>query len=279
MTTLQNEAAMKRLIPILCAAAIFGVSCGPRWGAVIVTTTPEGADVYDYEKFFSKSPATMIYGPSSSGKCVRAKVKAMKDGYSETFEMIDVCPRYRSEDRAVAKAKKLHLALQPKYYVTVQVESEPSGANIYGGDGKYWGRTPALLSMTRDSPTCFNYQAVAKMNGWEDTPGSWRICPKFRSREEASQSPERAMFMMKATPQTPVQAEIRVTSEPDGASVYADGQYWGTTPYVGRVSFASPTATISLRIEKAGWITKTEMLSPGIDRVHVVLQPSNAAPR
>ncbi len=270
---------MKKLIPVLCAVAVFGVSCGPRWGAVIVTTNPAGADVYDYDKYFSKSPATMLYGPSSDGKCVRAKIKAMKDEFSETFEMIDVCPRWGSEDKAIKHAKTLHLALQPKYYATISLDSEPSGALVYGRDGKYWGKAPAMLNITRDGAGCFEYEAIAKMTGWEDTPGTFRICPRYRSRAEAEQKPERAMFQMKSTPQTPVEAEIRVTSEPEGASVYADGKYWGTTPYVGRVKFASPTATISLRIEKAGWITKSEMLSPGVGRVHVVLQPSNAAPR
>jgi len=270
---------VNKLIPVLCAIALFGVSCGPRWAAVIVTTNPEGADVYDYNAFFSKSPATMLFGPADSGKCVRTKIRALKDEYSETFEMIDVCPRWGSQDKAIKHAKKMHLSLQPKYYVTINVESEPSGALIYGKDGKYWGKAPAMLNITREGDGCFEYEAVAKISGWEDTPGTFRICPRYRSRAEAEQKPERAMFMMKATPQTPIDAEIRVTSEPDGAAVYADGKYWGTTPYVGRVKFASATATISLRIEKAGWASKTEMLSPGVERVHVILQPSNPAPR
>jgi serine/threonine-protein kinase len=83
----------------------------------------------------------------------------------------------------------------------------------------------------------------------DGTPGTPPAAAK-----QPEESPSRP-----ATPEAPVAATLQLSSEPDGADVYADGRRVGSTPHA--LTKPEPGKTLKLQLRKGGFEDKTVDIS------------------
>lgn len=170
-------------------------------------------------------------------------------------------------------------------YGDYRVVSDPPGAHVYTESGRYWGTTPTgrRYNDTSNNPACGTQKIVLKMKGYKDTWHKFPYCTRHRTIGEAKANEETVMVLLDPLEGSPAvvarRTEVIITSSPAGASVFGDGKYWGETPYKTGVRWSSPDSTIDLRFEAPGYQQARATLTPGNDRVHVVLQPTSAADR
>lgn len=93
------------------------------------------------------------------------------------------------------------------------MESEPAGAQVFL-DGHLVGQTPLLAGEVADGP----HAVVVRQKGYRESRIGVRILRDLTTRKHVRLSAKGA------------DGELRVTSEPEGAQVFMDGQRVGTTP-------------------------------------------------
>lgn len=173
-------------------------------------------------------------------------------------------------------------------YAIINITSDPSGAHVYSSSGNYLGQTPTGRQIEHEFVigwnSCGNYEVTLKSPGYIDATQSVDYCATQTSLAKANENPYRIHVLMtpsskKQSPTKDLVTEVSITSSPTGASVYGDGTYWGQTPYTGRVRWRSKITTVDVRVEMPGYRTEIGTLSLGNQRIHVVLQPTTAAPR
>lgn len=291
---------MRSLLSIatLGVVSIYSLGCAGGYASVQIDSVPAGAEVYERNSEYhggtwsyslgrhvGRTPYSYVLGPyrhcsPPRADCCTTSVFVLKhSGYADKVEYFNNCYRHSSRETAESNPAYYTVSLESELFVSYNIVSEPPGAHVYGEDGNYWGKAPTARQWSSFSSDCFNYKVTAKLAGYRDTYHSWRVCPKYPSEPAAARMAETAMIIMEPFRSEPFVRSVTITSDPEGVSVFGDGRYWGTTPYTGTVSWSSSTSTIGPRFEKAGWQSVTEMLSPGIPTVHIVMQPSNAAPR
>ena len=140
----------------------------------------------------------------------------------------------------------------------LQVSSSPSGASVYL-NGNYQGITSqngGPLDVIGLSPGTYN--VVLKKTGYQDYTTSVKIL--------AGQTTQVFATLQPAT-QPPATASAEITSEPNGADVYANNVYLGITPLA---SQTAPVGTYNLLVKMDGYnpYTTTLTLTAG-QSVHI----------
>lgn len=118
-------------------------------------------------------------------------------------------------------------------YRDVTVTSNVDGADVFV-DGERRGRTPWTGSFAVDHDNRYGNTLIeVREDGYETA-----------SKRVELDSPEVRLAMEKQT------KPVAVTSEPDGATVYVDGQEVGTTPWIGEFWVRG---SHTIRVEKSGY--------------------------
>jgi hypothetical protein len=125
---------------------------------------------------------------------------------------------------------------------SISVSSSPDGANVYL-DGNKVGTTP----WSGKRPVTESYDIKVNKNGY-----------KAKTASGVSPSADKS-FNLK-----PKKGSISVSSSPDGANVYLDGNKVGTTPWSGK---RPVTESYDIKVNKNGYKAKTASgVSPSADK-------------
>lgn len=119
----------------------------------------------------------------------------------------------------------------------INIYSNPSGAQVYIND-KYEGNTPLTLSLLPG-----NYRVVLKKEGYEDYYTNI-VVQEGRDRDYT--------FNLR-----PAYGNLRIETEPKGASVYLDGSFKGLTPLI---LYNVPAKTYQLKIVYPGYQERIETI-------------------
>jgi serine/threonine protein kinase len=200
----------------------------PSTGTLQITSEPPDANVFigDSETAAGRTPLTKEV---PAGK---ARVRFSLEGFQEQTQEVDVRPGARSTVQG---------SLAP-LNGTVQLSSEPPGAEVYNGD-ELTGTTPITLSL---APAVYRFRIVWRGQGeLEDTitvhPG-----------ETAAPLPYKMV-----TPPAALTYYLKVTTDPPGALVTINGTLQKeVTPLMLELD----THEVRIRIEKEGFKSREEVI-------------------
>ncbi len=206
-------------------------------GAISVSSTPSGAQVYLDGAYEGVTPLTISVQPGT---------------YNITLKL----PGYKvySEFITVESGKELNIsvALQP-LPVSLTITSEPSGASVYI-NGAYKGTTPLTLSVTPGT-----YEVKLTKQGYKNYMTTVELSPDKSKTLSVTLSP--------------IYGRVQITSIPSGAKVYVNSSYKGMTP----LSLSLPPGMYTIKVSKQGYknYETTLILSAGEHKaISVTLTPA-----
>jgi CRISPR/Cas system-associated exonuclease Cas4 (RecB family) len=198
----------------------------PANGSVTVQSDPDGANVYLDGEMKGLTPVA-ITGVSPGPHIVRIE----KTGYIPYQKDITVTAGSTTIVSAALAS------VPPPTTGSVNIESEPEGANVYL-DGGLVGITPLLVS----NLTPGNHVVIIELTGYETYENS--------SVPVMAGATTLVSAVLELTPPPPDTGAIDITSSPADAAVYLDGVLKGTTP-LSIVNLDPGSYTV--RIEKSGY--------------------------
>ncbi len=189
-----------------------------QYGTLKVSSNPQGAKVYVDGTYRGITPLSI-----SSLRAGTHEVKVIKSGYQTWKENVYVAPN---------DIARIYATLVPNPVGTVTVNTVPSGASVYL-DGILRGQSPVTFTVSPGTHTL-----KLSLSGYMTKTVTFTLG-----------SGQRRTFNY--TLQKIVQyGSLKIRSNPQGARVYIDGTYKGTTP----ISIPSIRAgTHEIRIKMSGY--------------------------
>ncbi|MFI3298661.1 MAG: PEGA domain-containing protein [Rikenellaceae bacterium] len=138
----------------------------------------------------------------------------------------------KTVDAVVGMEQEIVLSAPQPIYGTLQIESTPQGADIYL-DGENVGRTPQLIKNTLIG----SHTVVLKRSGYQDYTTEVLV--------EQSKTTTRDIAM-----QERLLAEVKITSTPEGAALYMNDKFLGSTPYY---STELEEGVYNIKVRKSGY--------------------------
>jgi len=151
--------------------------------------------------------------------------------------------------------------------IYIYINTDPHKVDVYNSSGNYLGTTPFQIqarTFRQSEPVISNL--VFKKDGYKIVERSFTFRMNGNNKVFIKMNP------ISSSNTNMITRNVKITSDPTGASVYANQDYVGETPLTTRISWTSPNHRIEIRIEKSGYQTNRRMLTPTDTRVHVVLQ-------
>lgn len=174
-------------------------------------------------------------------------------------------------------------------YSAYQIITEPEGANItFKANNRYMGKSPTSKWYTskKISPDWWSTdneiinEFIIEKPGYKTVYKSLTLYPKFKSSDEALSNPITLFVQLEPLSRTNNSSasnktsQIIITSEPSGAAIYGNQNYWGQTPYKANVNWSSLQERIEIRFEKSGYLTSRRMVTSSDKKIHITLQPN-----
>ncbi|MBN2893930.1 MAG: PEGA domain-containing protein [Bacteroidales bacterium] len=267
---------MKNLFTILAVTTFIFVisSCSPtRYAAYKVETYPSGAQVFHDDTDLGKSP-TSLWSKGRDGKGnISLSFVAKMNGYQDTWYTAKIYASAKSRKKAYLTPNLVTIKLEPCYYVAYKIITEPAGAHMSIKNGEYIGITPvAVETVSNCSGSEIVREFTIEKNGYKTINKRISLSPKFRSVEDALKSPQTFFVQLEPSSNTS-KSVIKITSEPSGAAVYANENYWGQTPFEKEITWTETVDRFEIRAEKSGYEMNNRMITPKDKIIHIVLQP------
>ena len=167
-------------------------------------------------------------------------------------------------------------------YVAMNITTDPPGADVTDlGTGTHWGKTPTSR-ITWSGTAVYKAKRVAfelqfEMPGYKSATRVINLKPTHITKKSAWKNPRQVHVILEPITKQSAEeftTEISISSDPTGASVYANEAFIGQTPITETVTWNSSSNRIELRFEKSGYGTERRVLTPKDGRIHVVLHRS-----
>ncbi|MDK2785353.1 MAG: hypothetical protein PWQ80_32 [Thermotoga sp.] len=185
-----------------------------------LSSSPSGADVYINGDYRGKTPLTLNLSPGNYSLTFR------KEGYREETRYITL---------GEGESRSIHIDLKP-LRATLRLRTDPVGVDVYI-DGRYAGTTSESgLTIVLDPGT---YSIRLEKEGYETD--SFTVNLKAGEEKEVFRRLEEKVVF----------SEVRIETQPSGATVYLNGYYHGETP----VTIYVQTGTYEITIVKPGYRT------------------------
>ncbi len=196
----------------------------PRWAEVRITSTPEGAAVYEGEQQVGVTPATVSLLEGTH------RLSVVREGFKAWDGVVEA---RANEDMVLP-----NIALEPAN-AELRVTTVPVGASVTV-DGRYRGQSPITLALSPD----VDYRIGVSKAGYGSATREVRL--------EAAATRELAIDM------TARVGEVRVNVLPADAVVYVDGREAGT----GSSTLHLSSAPHRLEVRKPGYQTFSRSITP-----------------
>jgi len=219
---------------------VISVNLSTNKGVVVFESVPSNAKVYVNGSYKGKTPETETLNAGTYS------YKIVLDGYLPAEGSFTLLP---------GETKNINVMLTPiPQNPTVEFTSSPSGAQVFL-DGVYIGNTPVQVET---SSGYHEYKML--LAGYNMKEGSFNIA------EGESKSINVVLI--------PVSSEgwLTITSEPDGAMVFINGELKGVTPLS---NYEVTPGIYEIVILKPGYkvFVKTVTVNPGeVEEINIVLQ-------
>ncbi|AJG39941.1 hypothetical protein TRQ7_00435 [Thermotoga sp. RQ7] len=185
-----------------------------------LSSSPSGADVYINGDYRGKTPLTLNLSPGNYSLTFR------KEGYREETRYITL---------GEGESRSIHIDLKP-LRATLRLRTDPVGVDVYM-DGRYAGTTSESgLTIVLDPGT---YSIRLEKEGYETD--SFTVNLKAGEEKEVFRRLEEKVVF----------SEVRIETQPSGATVYLNGYYHGETP----ITIYVQTGTYEITIVKPGYRT------------------------
>ncbi|ACM23910.1 PEGA domain-containing protein [Thermotoga neapolitana] len=185
-----------------------------------LSSSPSGADVYINGDYRGKTPLTLNLSPGNYSVTFR------KEGYREETRYITL---------GEGESRSIHIDLKP-LRATLRLRTDPVGVDVYM-DGRYAGTTSESgLTIVLDPGT---YSIRLEKEGYETD--SFTVNLKAGEEKEVFRRLEEKVVF----------SEVRIETQPSGATVYLNGYYHGETP----ITIYVQTGTYEITIVKPGYRT------------------------
>lgn len=195
---------------------------------IMVTTTPMGAKVYIDGKYVGRSPVTVDVEPG------RHIIRAEEDGYQTEEKSVDV---------SYGTTARVHIDLEI-LKATLVIKTDPTSASVYV-DGSYKGITGTYGLVLKLLPGKHTIRVEKEdYEAWED--------------EITLKPGERKILEITLVP-IQKYSTVYINTIPEGAIVFIDGYYYGTTPITIQLDYGS----YELTLVKGGYrtIVRTIMIN------------------
>ncbi len=192
-------------------------------GALVITTSPPGADIYLDAAPMGKTPKTLANIPAGTHR-----LTLVMGGYTTLNKGVEVHAGRKATIREI-------LVRQTG---SINISSTPPGAGIWI-DAKYIGKTPKKMP----GMPVGKHKIKISLRDYRDYAGEVTV--------EANETAE-VKQTLKGLP-----GRILVTSTPGGADVFIDRKKVGATPYSGQLSSGSH----SVRVSKQGYRSAEEIVT------------------
>ncbi|MCX7720573.1 MAG: PEGA domain-containing protein [Dictyoglomus thermophilum] len=163
------------------------------------------------------------------GSVIEKKVEVALDNIQKTLK--------REEGKTWAQSVTFFYVQEAQVRSSIKISSNPPGASVYL-DNDYQGTTPITLMLLPG-----NYRITLKKEGYLDYSTNI-VVQEGRDREYN--------FTLQ-----PAYGNLRIETDPRGASVYLDGSYKGLTPLI---LYNIPAKTYQLRIVYPGYQERVETI-------------------
>lgn len=175
---------------------------------------------------------------------------------------------------ASATNKKTQSVYSKTLYASFKVVTEPPGAHVsFTRTNKYMGLTPtSSWSAYNNTGYPVTNEFLIEKPGYIPVKKSLTVYPKYENQAEAEKDVTTLFVILKQETSSTFQTAISISSEPSGAAVYGNENFWGNTPLEQYITWSNANSRIELRIEKSGYITNRRVVTPTDKRIHVVLQ-------
>ncbi len=205
------------------------VTLTPKFGYLMVYSTPTNAEVYVDGDYVGKTPLKGY--KLSTGTHT---IKLVRDGYEDYVKTVNINPGETTKIEATLSEAKAML----------KITSDPSGAGVYV-DGDYKGTTPLTISLSPGT-----HSVRLSKSDYEDYTTSVTLNPGESKTISATL--------------TPTFGYLSIDSTPQGAKVYIDDSYVGDTPLT---DYKLSTGEHTVKVVKNGYeeFTKTVTVNPGAE--------------
>ncbi len=190
---------------------------GKEYVVGIITKKP--LEIFPGKRFESMAP----------GSVIEKKVETALENLQKTLR--------KEEGKTWAQSVTYFYVQEAQVRSKINIYSNPSGAQVYLND-EYQGTTPLTLMLLPG-----NYRVTLKKEGYLDYSTNI-VVQEGRDREYT--------FNLQ-----PAYGNLRIETEPRGASVYLDGTYRGLTPLI---LYNIPAKTYQLRIVYSGYQERIETI-------------------
>ena len=170
--------------------------------------------------------------------------------------------------------KKISITLKPFFYGAFKIITEPSGAHIsFTNDNKYMGSSPTSVWRSWNSDgSDITIRVRIEKQGYVTQEKTFTVKAKYNSGEEAKKDPMSVFVLLQpANSASGTTNSIKITSEPTGASVFGNQNFWGITPIEIPVYFVNSSSQVEIRFEKTGFGAERRVLTISDRQIHVVL--------
>lgn len=218
------------------------VTLEPAWGDVTFESSPDSANVIIDGEVRGKTPATLEIVQGEH------RVEIRKPGYKVWQSAIEV---------TAGEALELPLVELARADGQISVTTDPPGANVTIG-GRYRGQSPLEVSLAPGE----SYQVLISRAGYREEERTLKVEPDEDIQLNVNLSP--------------VLGVVVIQVEPEGASLFVDGNEVGEASQ----KLTLPAREHDIRIEKAGYATHKATVTPqpGITRqLMITLQTEEEA--
>lgn len=245
-----------------------------KYGSYQISTTPPGAKITSPGGFdYGQSPTTNWTSWDKSDGTWKQFV-AKLDGFQDTSQEVWIPFKYSTRELALTDVKKISINLKTFFYGAYKIITEPSGAHIsFTNDNKYMGSSPTSVWWSWNSDgSDFTKRVRIEKQGYVTQEKTFTVKAKYNSGEEAKKDPMSVFVLLQpANSASGTTNSIKITSDPTGASVYGNQNFWGITPIEIPVYFVNSSSQVEIRFEKTGFGAERRVLTISDRQIHVVL--------
>ncbi len=245
-----------------------------KFGSFIITTDPSGAKVTDaHGKVYGTSP-TGVWTVESKDNAEWMWFVASLAFYNIEELGTWVPAKYKTKQESINDPTRVHLTLDPAYFGSFKIITEPSGAHLTNTyDESYLGVTPSgVFNCTASVLSELERSIRVEKVGYKPIVKTFKVRTPYRLPIDAQNNPMSVFILLEPMNAASGQTNtVRITSDPSGASIYGNQNFWGVTPIEIPVYFSSNTSQIEIRFEKSGYGTERRVLTTSDRQLHVVL--------
>lgn len=265
---------MKNTLMMVVLIFLMSACARTKYVSYQINTTPAGSRITSLEGLDYGTSPTDIFTTSGKSNEILVTFVAKQPGYLDTKLNTSLQLKHPTKTASLTDVNRINIQMDPPYYGSFKVITEPSGAYVsHKFNNMYIGTSPTGVVWGYNSGGTMEFVIRIEKPGYNTVEKTISLVPNCRSEEVAKNNPFTVFVLLQPSNSANSQTNtVNITSDPSGASVYGNQNYWGTTPLTVPVMFANNNSQVEIRFEKSGYGTERRVLTVTDQHLHIVLQ-------